>query len=255
MTMILDSTIRSLQDYLRLKEQRQAAEQQEPSSKKKHTYLVPERPKACPRCSAKECFWVKGYYFRWAVEGDIEQVLPIPRYICNCCQLVVSLLFAFLVPYRQFTKKIVAEAVQGYLVDRTTYRRAAGEIAGDNEDMQRPNHGQVWHWVELLATRSQKSLNTILQRACVTAGKESCLSGVHERFCPNATTAHSLEKASKLNCGTRLLILAEIWLQCQEKVIERLLTHFVDFVQPALSILTGRGVTLFTPQSSQQVIW
>ena len=111
MTMILDSTIQSATEYLKLKKQQQGTSN-ENGLKKKHTYLVPERPTMCPDCQAKNSFWVKAYYFRWFVEGDIEDVLPVPRYICRWCHLVVSILFAFLVPYRQFTKQIIAEGVE-----------------------------------------------------------------------------------------------------------------------------------------------
>jgi hypothetical protein len=254
MPIILDWTIRSLTDFLERKRQQQAADLQEPGCRKKDKYLVPERPKVCPACSAKESFWVKGYYFRWAVEGELEQPIPVPRYIC-CCGLVVTVLFAFLVPYRQCTAKAVAEAVQEYLLHPTTYRTVAGEIAGGGDALQRPNHSQVWRWVDLLSGRAAIDLNVSLQRACMTAGKEDSLGGVHQSVCPNADRAQSTEKFDDLNCGARFLKLAEILLAPSENIVRALQAYFAAFVKPARSILTGRAIILFTPQSSQHLIW
>ena len=103
MAMILDPTVGTLSEYLRLKKKQ--------LSKNKHRLLVPERPRMCPECGREECFWVKGYYFRWVVEADLEEVLPIPRYVCRYCRLVVSVLFSFLVPYRQFTKTQIGQGI------------------------------------------------------------------------------------------------------------------------------------------------
>lgn len=255
MTMVLDCTIQSLAEYLRVRKEQQDADQQEPSFKRKHKYLVPERPTECPSCSAKESFWVKAYFFRWAVEADLEAVLPVPRYICNRCSLVISVSFAFLVPYCQFTASAVAKAAQGYLAGKTTYREVAEAVSGNSDELQRPNHSQVWHWVDALTTKAATRLNARLQRACINAGKEDCLAGIHEIACPNAYKAGSQTKVHNLNCGTRLLSLAHTLLQCSENGVESLQTHFANFVEPALSILTGRGVRLFTPQSSQHIIW
>lgn len=254
MTMILDPAIASLGEYLRLKHEQQAADQAKPGLRRKHQYLVPKRPTACPECSAEESFWVKAYFFRWAVEADLREVLPVPRYVCRQCNLVVSVLFAFLVPYRQLTVAAIGEAVQNYLAAKTTYREAAEAVSGSN-DVQRPNHSQVWHWVDLLAGRAVKQLNVRLQRACILAGKERCVPGLDGVVCPNAKMAQSLEKVRQLNCGAGLLVLANVLLQQGGDFVAELQACFSNSVQPALSILTGRALRLYTPQSSQHVIW
>lgn len=272
MAIIPDSTISSLREYLELKQEQQAEDRKEPALTKKHRYLVPERPRVCPNCSATESFWVKGYYFRWAVEAELEEAIPVPRYSCNCCCLVVSLLFVFLVPFRQFTGKTITGTIQNYLLEPATYRQVAGEAAGsddrtqspshsaaeeeatgDDDEMQRPNHSQVWRWVNLLVGRAAKDLNVRVQRACMAADKESCLDSVHKSMCPNAEKAQSNRKSSSLHCGAKLLSLAEILLE-KPNMVEALWTYFVSFVQPVSSILTGRGVMLLTPQSSHHVI-
>jgi hypothetical protein len=256
MTMILDSTIQSAAEYLKLKkQQQQQGTSNENGLKKKHTYLVPERPTMCPDCQAKNSFWVKAYYFRWFVEGDIEDVLPVPRYICRWCHLVISILFAFLVPYRQFTKQVIAEGVEQYILIETTYRKSAGMICGDDDSNQRPDHSQVWRWVNIFAGRAAWKLNLVLQRLCVRAGKTEHLAGVHNNVCPNMLKAQSLEKVRKLNSGTRLLALAKLLFELEDNFVATLQTYFVNFVHPPLSMLTGRGVKLCTPHSLQHMIF
>jgi hypothetical protein len=254
MTSILDSSVQSLGEYVRLKREQQALEQQ-PDLKKKHKYLVPARPTECPACSAQDSFWVKAYFFRWAVEAELEEVLPVPRYICKWCGLVVSVLFAFLVPYRQMTAATVGKAVQEYLVERTSYRAVAGAVSGSSDKVQRPNHSQVWRWVELFAGKAAAGLNARLQRACIQYGKESGVGAIHETVCPNACMASTPEKTRKLNSGTRLVGLVRLLLERSENVVAELQACFAIRVQPACSILTGRGVSLFTPQSSHHLIW
>ena len=217
--------------------------------------LVPERPAVCLGCGAAMSFWVHSYYFRWAVEGDVKVKIPVPRYMCWLCHLVVSVLWAFLVPYRLFTVQAMAAGVEGYVSTETTYRSLASELASGKDDSHRPNHSQVWRWVDLFARKSAKTLGVVLQRACMRAGKESRLTGVSELKCPNSRKAHSLEKFKRLNDARRVLALADISLDCRSNLVQALQTYFGTFVQAPLSILTGRGIRLLTPQSSQPMIF
>lgn len=246
MTMILDPTIQSASEYIRLKKER--------NTREANRYFVPDRPDACPDCHARNSFWVKGYYFRWFVDGDVEEIFPVPRYICRWCHLVVSVLFAFLVPYRQFTKNVVAEGVEQYLSSRTTYRQVAGQIAGDGDEMQKPHHSQVWRWVGLLASRAAWRLNLALQRICVRLGKTAELLGLHEIVCSNSCRTQVAGKGRQLNSGSRLLALTKIIFEIKIDFVATLQTYLIDFLHPPLSILTGRAVRLLTPQSLQHLI-
>jgi hypothetical protein len=245
--MILDWTIRSAGEYIKLK--------QKALKGGKHSLLVPVRPKTCPGCGAEHSFWVKGYYWRWFVEWDIEEVVPVPRYICRCCHLVLSVLFAFLVPCRQFTKQFVAEAAGRYLESSTSYRRIAETIACEQDEGQRPHHTQVFGWVNTIIGQAAWKLNLVLQRHCVRKGKVNGLAGLHENVCPNSNKVHTNEKVRKLNSGARLLALGKLLLEPKSSVLASLQTYFLDFVQPPLSILTGRGITILTPHCSQLMIF
>jgi hypothetical protein len=243
MTMILDPTIRSLSEYLRLKERNK-------NPKKEDCPLVPKRPDTCPHCSEDQCFWIKAYYFRWVVEGELTEQLRVPRYICKCCGLVLSVLFAFLVPYRQLSLQTLVRGVQDYMLRKTSYRRVASSIGNNEDSIQRPSHSQIWHWVQLFSTRSFESLEIVLQRACVTAGKEKQLTPA---ICLNSVNAQSIAKVRKLNSARRLLALGWILLEPKQNLVQALQTYFTEIVQPPFSILTGRGITLTPPQSLNHI--
>src|SRR5271155_4052231 len=110
MTMILDSTIGSLSEYLRLRKEQLERELQENDGipKRRRRLLVPQRPRQCPECEKLDSFWVHSYWYRWAIEGDLKVVVPVPRFVCHCCSTVVSVMFAFLAPFRAFTVRAMA---------------------------------------------------------------------------------------------------------------------------------------------------
>jgi hypothetical protein len=257
MTILLDWSITSLNEYQRCKDEQLKAEHCEDGLRQSHKLLVPERPAVCPECKAEKSFWSKGYYFRRAVDAEFEVVLPVPRYMCRFCRLVLSVLFAFLVPYRQFTSETISTGVRDYVEDEVSYRQEASLIAGDdnNRDEQRPNHSQLWRWVDLFCKKSANRLSVVVQRACIIAGKEDHLGKVSNSLCLNALKAHSIEKAQQLIAASKLLALAGILLEPRHNFVKAIQTYFVLFVQPASSILTGRGVRLITPQSSQHTIF
>jgi len=253
MTMIQDQTVRSFSEYRKLKKRHQNAEAQK-GSESKEQLLVPKRPTVCPECQAEHSFWIKAYYFRWAVEGDLFEVIPVPRYICRWCSEVVSVLFAFLVPYRQFTLECLARGVQDYILTKTSYREVASDIGNNDESIQRPSHSQIWTWVHLLAESSLQKIEIAMQRACMNAGTESKLPAASQHCCLNSIRAQSIEKARKLNSSARVLALVAILLQRNKgNLVEALQTYFLEFVQPPISILTGRGIRLASPQSLKHI--
>ena len=246
MTMILDPTIRSLSEYLKLKKRSRH------SKGNQNELLVPKRPDTCPECQEEHSFWVKAYYFRWVVEGDLTEVLPVPRYICKCCGLVLSVLFAFLVPYRQGSLQTLVRGVQDYILRKTSYREVAGDIGNNEDSIQRPSHSQIWQWVRLFATRSLQNLEISMQRACMTAGKEKQLALA---TCLNSKKAQSITKVRELNSARRLLAMVWTLLESKQNLVQALHTYYSEIVQPPYSILTGRGITLTPPQSSKHIKW
>jgi hypothetical protein len=74
---------------------------------------VVDRPQVCHRCQAEECFHRHGMYWRYVQEARCK----VARFLCKFCQLTVSVLPAFVLPYRP---RLVAE------VDR--YFEATAEV-------------------------------------------------------------------------------------------------------------------------------
>lgn len=68
------------------------------------------RPKLCRRCGRRECFHRHGTYKRY-VE---DELVKVARFICSACRLQVSLLPAFVLPYRnRLVKKVNAYFMAG----------------------------------------------------------------------------------------------------------------------------------------------
>jgi hypothetical protein len=247
--MVIDDSIASLDEYIQLKKELLDGDYQPGGVKvrKRHRLLVPERPRQCVECLKSDCFWVHSYWYRWAIEGDRETVVPVPRFECCFCQKLVSVLYGFLVPYRQFTVRAVAGGVENYVMEETRYRKVAGELSGEN---YRPAHSQVWQWAHLFVSKVQEFLGIKLQRACVELGKDEMqMMKAGARVCPNAENAGSPEKSGKLHFAARALGLAQLLLKQESDLIEALQTHFAADVQTPSSTLTGRGIRLLTPQS------
>ena len=70
------------------------------------------RPTVCPACSKKNRFWRHGKYVRKVLDGSKSTLVHINRFKCGSCSLVVSLVFAFLVPYARFCAAVISKAVQ-----------------------------------------------------------------------------------------------------------------------------------------------
>lgn len=219
-----------------------AASEQTESNK----LLVPKRPEVCPQCLSMSCFWVHSYYQRLATEGELEVDITVPRYICRYCHLLISVLFAFLVPHRQFTVLVIAKAVETYVTKPTSYRKSAGELC--NEQF-RPHASQIHLWVGTFATKSRRMLRSKLQYFCVESGKgEQEIGKADKLVCRNAKKARSPKKFDSLNNSAVVLGLAALFFDMSTNIVQALQTYFSQFVQRPLSILTGRGIRLLTPQ-------
>jgi hypothetical protein len=62
----------------------------------------------CPSCKKKFCLKRHGFYRRYAIENQLTEKIPICRYKCYSCQITISILPSFLIPYFQHTLLIIA---------------------------------------------------------------------------------------------------------------------------------------------------
>jgi hypothetical protein len=63
---------------------------------------VVRQPEVCERCGERECFHRHGVYLRYVEEIQCK----VARFLCKVCRLTVSVLPAFVLPYRS---RLVAE--------------------------------------------------------------------------------------------------------------------------------------------------
>lgn len=216
-----------------------------------NNYVEVERPTACPRCKANDPFWRHDSFKRTAIEGELTARIRVQRFLCRVCGLTVSCLFAFLIPYRQFTAAVVATAVEKYGTEKTTYRHEAEELSAlDCDDAPRPSHVQVFRWVDCIAKKSAHLLLQ-MQRELVMQGSAKDLESAPGGSCPNAIKAHSVEKAHILNHSFEVVQLARLLLA--KTSLSTLHAHFLSAVESLQAIFSGRTVRLTAPQKMKHV--
>jgi len=76
----------------------------------------------CPQCKARNRLKRHGFYFRYAVEGEVVYQIPICRLKCPSCKRTVSLLPDFLIPYFQHTLHTVITWLKDKLSNSTSHR-------------------------------------------------------------------------------------------------------------------------------------
>jgi hypothetical protein len=91
---------------------------------KKNDFPVIE---CCPRCRGVVRLKRHGFYWRNAIEADVEYRIPICRLKCPACEKTVSLLPHFLIPYFQHVLQQVVCEVHKSLTEpiRTCRQRIA----------------------------------------------------------------------------------------------------------------------------------
>jgi len=211
------------------------------------------RPVHCPRCKESGTFWKHDCFERQAVEGELRATIRVQRFLCRVCGLAVSRLFAFLVPYRQFTAAMVAKACEVYACEETTYRQEAEDLSVLNsEGTPKPSHAQVFRWVNCLARRSEHLLFLSQKEMVMQGNLEKLDVTLHD--CPNAYKAQSLEKAKALNGTGELMQLAKFALRVSNPLLQ-LHAHFLRAVESWQAIFSERPLKLSNPQTMKHVIF
>ncbi|MGJ3223734.1 DUF6431 domain-containing protein, partial [Geobacillus thermoleovorans] len=68
----------------------------------------------CPHCPSRRPLHRHGYYQRYALTAEGEYHLWIARYRCQECRKTVSVLPSFLLPYVQYTRSVIWQAVKAW---------------------------------------------------------------------------------------------------------------------------------------------
>jgi hypothetical protein len=154
---------------------------------KKHEHSLDQvtRPAVCPSCHCENCFWKHGSYLRRVFDGRSDVDVRINRYLCSRCDLTVSCIFSFLVPYAHFSPEIMANAVQQYAEVETSYVQKASDLSDMESDSAfKPSQAQVFRWVDTVS-RKASGLTFALQKEFVMRGQDDQLNAIVHHTCPN----------------------------------------------------------------------
>jgi hypothetical protein len=213
------------------------------------------RPSLCPKCRECESFWRHGSFERLAIEGMLEASVRIQRFLCHICGLAVSCLFAFLVPYRQATASLVAQAVTEYAGSPTTYRQTAEEMSPlESTSPPKPSHSQVFRWVQGVANKAERLLLQV-QKELLLQGRADDVQNMIGVPCPNAHRAHSICKAVLLNRLAELLQFANLLVGENSNSMTALHSNFLSQVESLQVILSERVIRLANPQTMKHVVF
>ncbi len=216
-----------------------------------------ERPKCCQNagCQRSGGFWRHTGYERTVKEGELSVAIPVERFLCKYCGLVVSCLFDFLMPYVIFSVKSVGVVVQRYAGSEVSYRALAEETAAveswEDDGGPRPSHVQIFRWVERLGGQSGVLL-TYVQRVAIEANRE--LLREKAIFCPNRWKAFTTDKQLALDALLKLLVQSSLCCGGGEAAaVEWLHRYFSQTRSVCRAILSGRKLRLSAQQRAQHM--
>lgn len=216
-------------------------------------------PASCARCFATAPFRRHSGYWRTAIEGKVTADIRVSRFRCRICNLVVSVLFGFLLPYRRFSVRAVAAAIEGYATQNLTYREQAEEVSGlagdgqestDSSERTRPAVSQVFRWVKIVCNKTEWLLLQV-QKELVLSGKFVDITGK----CPRAPHAKSEQKKFALNRLATVFAFGSQLLAASDKIASALHAYFLAFAETKCAFLIGIAQQLRMQQSLQKVIF
>lgn len=209
-----------------------------------------KKPENCPRCKDKDCLWKNGNYEREAREMEMVCRITVPRFRCRKCHFVFSLFLGFLMLYRRFTTRVVAECIDKYLRTETTYRTIAREVSPERYELARPSFGRVSEWIDDFTKHAQETLGLKINRACVLNGLEAWLGA--DALSPNSWKAHTKEKEQRLDRATTVLVEGKLLVK-QTHFLRRLRKYFLENFKPSFDIFSGHLSRLSLSQNSEHL--
>lgn len=178
--------------------------------------------------------------------------VTVARFICRLCRKTTSRPWGFLVPYCVYTAQVIESVVQAYLLEVTSYRRVALEMAKtDLGDRLPPSHVQMFNWVKQIANRAVRTAYKV-QKELGLKGAFDTVESMPPRRCPNAHRAHSERKAARLNVAAATVSIVN-QMSTTTADTARLHTYFLREVENHEAILSGRTVVVGTPHSNEQI--
>jgi hypothetical protein len=211
-------------------------------------------PRQCFSCGAVGAVRGHGHRVRAAREGDKREPVRVHRLLCRACTKTFSHLFAFLVPWKRYTARVISRAIQCYLTQPgTSYRKVSDELGALHVDGSTPSHTTVWRWVKQFCDMAKRKLLIQMQGLCLSAGVSA------ERMA--AIEARALKHRKKyypegdrLTTGRLVVALSMALTRRRVDALEQ--QHFIFLKQHMPeAIFAGHGVRLLNPQGAEHVIF
>lgn len=211
------------------------------------------RPEKCPGCGKMRVFWKHGSYVRKVLETTRQVDVVINRFKCKHCGLVVSCLFAFLIPYRRFAAHVVANSVESYMETNASYRQVAGEMSDLYDDQPpKPSHSQIFHAVNALQNKISALLFQ-LQKELVMRGRDGSLPATLPGLWTKAT--RKADKQGRLAQVLEFNQLVRIANNTTCGALRFAHAFFFSSVESLQSIFSRREVRLPTPHSVKHLLF
>lgn len=209
-----------------------------------------DRPTQCPCCLNRDTFWKHGSYKRRVVCDGVTEMVRINRYACGTCGQSVSCLFSFLVPYRQFLSRDLAESIERIASSDTTYLALAVELNDSDCEPLRPSCSQVFRWIDAFSKKASRILFAFQKEAVMRNSNLVLDQDLVE--CPAATRSRNARKRQNLHEITEFVLMAK---RILGQRIENTHAFFLSEVETLQSIFSSRRIELPTPQSVQRLVF
>jgi hypothetical protein len=211
-------------------------------------------PERCFSCGAVGAVQGHGHYIRTARERDVRKPVRVHRLLCGACAKTFSNIFAFLVPWRRYTARIIAQAIQRYLTQPgTSYRKISDELSALHAEADTLSHSTVWRWVKTFCEKAKRKILTRTQGLCLSAGVAAGRMAAIEARALKRKKKH-YDEGDRFTAGRLLVGLSMAVTGRRKAALETL--HFV-FLEQHLpeAIFAGHGVRLLNPQGAEHRIF
>lgn len=165
-----------------------------------------------------------------------------------------SNLFAFLAPFKRYTVKVMAAAVQRYLSQPgASYRKVADELSALWTEAGRLSHSTVWRWVKEFCEKAKTRLLIRTQGLCLSAGTNAERMAEIEKRAMKRRKKH-YDEGDRLVAGRLAAALAMALTKRKVGALEAL--HFIFLKQHVPeAIFAGNRVRLLNPQSMELILF
>ncbi len=211
-------------------------------------------PTCCFSCGTVGAVGGHGHYMRTARERDGWKPVRVHRLLCGACTKSFSMIFAFLVPWKRYTGRIIAHAIQRYLTQpSTSYRKVTYELSALHAEANGLSHSTVWRWVKQFCEQAKRKLLNRTQGLCLSAGVSAHRMAAIEKRALKHCKKYCPEN-DRLSAGRLVVALSMALTGRRADALEQQHFIFLKQHQPE-AIFAGHGVRLLNPQGAEHIVF